>query len=118
MSEGAWLGRYVPIAVVLKPFALIFSVEQLFLLGDVPLKEPAGERIATPPLDDLERLRSDYCMHLLDKMRAPDGGYEEGLVIPGVGEIKRSTAASGSNIAKNNPLSLDEDVSVLSVYSL
>lgn len=42
-------------------------------------------------------------------MRAPDGSYEDGLVIPGFDTSTIQPQATGENWSRNNPLSLDED---------
>lgn len=42
-------------------------------------------------------------------MRAPDGGYEDGLIIPGFDTSALKPSISGENWARNNPLSLDEN---------
>lgn len=43
-------------------------------------------------------------------MRAPDGGYEEGFVIPGTGISPPRTERSSANLDRNNPLSLHDEV--------
>ncbi|OBZ75172.1 TBC1 domain family member 5 [Grifola frondosa] len=53
--------------------------------------------------------REEYVKLLLEKMKAPDGGYEEGFTIPGTGESPPRTARSSSNLEKNNPLSLHDE---------
>lgn len=82
---------------------------KLFLLGEAPLTEPPSETPAKPPIQELRNIRKDYTSSLLEKMRAPDGSYEEGFSVPGV-HLDRSSAESSSNLDKNNPLSLHEDV--------
>ena len=49
---------------------------------------------------------------LMEKMRAPDGGYEEGFTVPGTGEVPPRTEKGGGNLEKNNPLSLHDEVSL------
>ena len=66
--------------------------------------------IAAPPLDALNARRREFKALLLDKMRAPDGSYEEGLLIPGTSESPPRTERSSSNLDRNNPLSLHEQV--------
>jgi TBC1 domain family protein 5 len=45
-------------------------------------------------------------------MRAPDGSYEEGLIIPGLSSSPPRTNATTANLSTNNPLSLDVEVHV------
>ena len=46
----------------------------------------------------------------MEKMRAPDGGYEEGFTVPGTGEVPPRTEKGGGNLEMNNPLSLHDEV--------
>ena len=43
-------------------------------------------------------------------MRAPDGSYHEGLIIPGVESLPKPNQTLVNNLDKNNPLSLDTEV--------
>lgn len=43
-------------------------------------------------------------------MRAPDGGYEEGFVVPGSSTSPKRVSRSGGNLETNNPLSLHNEV--------
>ncbi|KLO18816.1 hypothetical protein SCHPADRAFT_844411 [Schizopora paradoxa] len=81
---------------------------KLFLLGDVPLTEPPSETFAKAPIQELRNAREEYTTSLLEKMRAPDGSYEEGFSVPGV-NLDRPSGESSANLDKNNPLSLHED---------
>ena len=49
----------------------------------------------------------------MDKMRAPDGSYEEGFTIPGTGASPARSEKAGGNLDKNNPLSLDDEVRLI-----
>ncbi|KAI5119084.1 hypothetical protein M0805_004857 [Coniferiporia weirii] len=82
---------------------------KLFLIPTVPLTPPANQTTASPPLDALKSLRKDYASLLVEKMRAPDGSYEEGFGIPGVAELPRHGEGTSANLQRNNPLSLHED---------
>ncbi|KAI1784049.1 RabGAP/TBC [Ganoderma leucocontextum] len=64
---------------------------------------------ATPPRKPLRSAREDYQRLLMDKMRAPDGGYEEGFTVPGSGASPPRSDKGGGNLEKNNPLSLDDE---------
>ncbi|THH06211.1 hypothetical protein EW145_g4235 [Phellinidium pouzarii] len=82
---------------------------KLFLIPTVPLTCPADQTPAKPPLDALKSLRKEYTSLLLETMRAPDGSYEEGLIIPGLAELPRPSDDISANLQHNNPLSLHED---------
>lgn len=77
----------------------------------MPLTPPASQSAAKPPLSALKDLRKEYASLLLEKMRAPDGSYEENLSVPGVDELPPPTDKISANLQRNNPLSLHEDVS-------
>ncbi|KAJ7156050.1 rab-GTPase-TBC domain-containing protein [Mycena crocata] len=80
---------------------------KLFLLPDEPL--PASpEAEATPPLQSLRTSRKKYASLLMEHMRAPDGSYEEGFMVPG-SSISPERQASASNLERNNPLSLHNE---------
>ena len=49
----------------------------------------------------------------MEKMRAPDGGYEEGFTVPGSGAQTPRTEGSAGNLEMNNPLSLHDEVRLL-----
>lgn len=80
---------------------------QLFLIQAEPLQTKA-DIIPVSPLQTLRTARRDYTTLLLEKMRAPDGSYEEGLTIPGTSEPPSRVAQSRLDLSKNNPLSLDD----------
>lgn len=64
----------------------------------------------TPPLDSLRASRKEYTKLLLEKMRAPDGSYEDGFVIPGSTTSPKRNERNAADLEKNNPLSLDDEV--------
>ena len=68
---------------------------------------------ATAPIDAIKASRITYKTLFLDKMRAPDGGYEEGVIIPGTNESPPRTERTGGNLDQNNPLSLHNEVQYL-----
>lgn len=45
-------------------------------------------------------------------MRAPDGSYEDGFVVPGGEQLPARTEQPG-NLERNNPLSLHDEVYLL-----
>lgn len=45
-------------------------------------------------------------------MRAPDGSYEDGFVVPGGEQLPARTVQPG-NLERNNPLSLHDEVRLL-----
>ncbi|KAJ7109299.1 rab-GTPase-TBC domain-containing protein [Mycena epipterygia] len=79
---------------------------KLFLLPDEPL-QPSPDAEASPPLDSLRASRKKYARLLMEHMRAPDGSYEEGFVLPGSSMPERQ--ASASDLETNNPLSLHNE---------
>ncbi|KAH9063811.1 RabGAP/TBC [Lactarius deliciosus] len=52
--------------------------------------------------------RKQFTDSLLEKMRAPDGSYEDGFVVPGGEELPTRTEQPG-NLERNNPLSLHDE---------
>ncbi|OJA13738.1 hypothetical protein AZE42_02959 [Rhizopogon vesiculosus] len=79
----------------------------LLLLKNVPLEPPPHE-MPVPPLEALRAHRKQYSELLLEKMRAPDGSYDETFVVPGVAIPRRNTK-SPTNLETNNPLSLHDE---------
>lgn len=43
-------------------------------------------------------------------MRAPDGSYEDGFVVPGTGKPPPRAQRADKNLEMNNPLSLHDEV--------
>ena len=82
---------------------------KLFLVPNEPLQDVA-EVQAAPPLKPVQIAREKYKELLMEKMRAPDGGYEEGFTVPGLGTSPPRTEKSTGNLEKNNPLSLHDEV--------
>lgn len=80
---------------------------QLFLVQAEPL-QTKSDVISVSQLQALRTARHDYTTLLLEKMRAPDGSYEDGLTIPGTNEPPSRVAQSRLDLSKNNPLSLDD----------
>ncbi|GBE80030.1 RabGAP/TBC protein [Sparassis crispa] len=81
---------------------------KLFLLQAEPLQMP-HDVVAIAPLESLRVSRKEYTKLLLEKMRSPDGSYEEGLVIPGLATSPPRVDLSKQNLEKNNPLSLHDE---------
>ncbi|KAL5528993.1 hypothetical protein ACEPAG_4967 [Sanghuangporus baumii] len=82
---------------------------KLFLIPTIPLTPPASQSPAKPPLESLKERRKEYASLLLEKMRAPDGSYEENFSVPGVAELPQQSDEVSMNLQRNNPLSLHED---------
>ncbi|KAJ7582790.1 rab-GTPase-TBC domain-containing protein [Mycena floridula] len=76
---------------------------KLFLLPHDPLNPQLSSASLINTLSDL---RERYCRILLEKMRAPDGSYEEGFVLPGESETPKRASHRAGNLDENNPLSL------------
>jgi TBC1 domain family protein 5 len=55
--------------------------------------------------------RKQFTTLLLEKMRAPDGSYEDGFIAPGGKKLPARTSQPG-NLERNNPLSLHDEVRV------
>ena len=81
---------------------------ELFLLADEPLKLPAGAPYVLP-IEALRVSRKKYVDLLLEKMRAPDGSYEEGFSVPDSSTPPKSDNHA-ANLETNNPLSLHDEV--------
>ncbi|KAG8867855.1 hypothetical protein FRC20_004674 [Serendipita sp. 405] len=78
------------------------------LLTPVP---PLTDELSTrpiPPLDEVRRQREIYVELLKEVMRAPDGNYEEGFILPGQSRPPTPTPTRRGEFERNNPLSLDE----------
>jgi len=73
-----------------------------------PLARPPDE-VPIVPIDLLRESRKQFSELLLEKMRAPDGSYDESFVVPGLTMPRRSNRAP-LNLETNNPLSLHDEV--------
>ncbi|KAI6117723.1 RabGAP TBC [Pisolithus croceorrhizus] len=81
---------------------------KMFLLrGLEPLERPSDE-MPSVPIDLLRESRKQFSELLLEKMRAPDGSYDESFVVPGL-TIPRRSNQIPLNLETNNPLSLHEE---------
>ena len=87
----------------------LLMLVQLFLVEAGPL-QPHPPAHAAIPFEAIKTSRTAYKNLFLEKMRAPDGGYEEGVIIPGTNESPPRTERSGGNLDQNNPLSLHNEV--------
>ncbi|KAH9857616.1 hypothetical protein C2E23DRAFT_805051 [Lenzites betulinus] len=81
---------------------------KLFLVPHEPLQTVADVE-AAPPLKPVQAARDAYKTLLMEKMRAPDGGYEEGFIVPGLGTSPPRTEKTSGNLDTNNPLSLHDE---------
>ncbi|KAF8520166.1 hypothetical protein BU17DRAFT_47025 [Hysterangium stoloniferum] len=80
---------------------------QLFLSQIPPLTTNLNP-YPVAPLESLRHSRERYVLLLKEKMRAPDGSYEEGFQVPGSSkQIYESPPKKPDNWNLNNPLSLD-----------
>lgn len=84
------------------------------MIHSEPLQD-SPDIIAAPPLDTLRAQRVTFKSLLLEKMRAPDGSYDEGLLIPGTSESPPRTERSSANLDRNNPLSLHDEARSLAL---
>ncbi|KAA1471287.1 hypothetical protein DENSPDRAFT_819379 [Dentipellis sp. KUC8613] len=83
---------------------------KIFLTRPQPLHPPPEE----PPLAHIyieshRSARARYTALLLEKMRAPDGSYEDGFRAPGTDLPPQRAGGGASNLEKNNPLSLHDE---------
>jgi len=97
-------GEYLSVGWV---FTKLTSLK-LFLTPHEPLL-PSSEWKLSPDLASLRLHRNKFCNLLLDKMRAPDGSYEEGFVVPGTNIVPRKESTI-HDLDMNNPLSLHNEV--------
>ncbi|EIN08055.1 RabGAP/TBC [Punctularia strigosozonata HHB-11173 SS5] len=81
---------------------------KLFLIQVEPL-QPDLPLSQLPYLDTLQRSRKEFVDLMMEKMRAPDGSYEDGFIIPGTHASPPRINRSTSNLEKNNPLSLHDE---------
>lgn len=81
---------------------------KLFLVEAGPL-QPQPDEQPRVPLDAIKAARTQYQKLFLDTMRAPDGGYEDGVIIPGTRTSPRKTERTAGNLDLNNPLSLHSE---------
>lgn len=84
----------------------------LLLPADDLDREPlalASDEAPRVPIESLRSARSQFSALLLDKMRAPDGSYDESFVTPGL-FIPKSGQREAVDLDTNNPLSLHEEV--------
>ncbi|KAF7295000.1 Rab-GAP TBC domain-containing protein [Mycena indigotica] len=82
---------------------------KLFLLPDEPLQQVAVDAQPTPPLRSLQSSRKQYVKLMKEHLRAPDGSFEEGVVIPGSSTSVERQASSSNDLETNNPLSLHSE---------
>ncbi|KAG5646642.1 hypothetical protein DXG03_002632 [Asterophora parasitica] len=83
---------------------------KLFLTSEEPLQLSSSPMRSASLLQSLRSSRQSYVKRLREHMRAPDGSYEEGFVIPGSPtQTERTSRESVSNLATNNPLSLHNE---------
>ncbi|KAI0072713.1 hypothetical protein K474DRAFT_1650559 [Panus rudis PR-1116 ss-1] len=81
---------------------------KLFLIPSEPLQTDTNAP-AVPPLKPLRRSREKFRELLLDRMRAPDGSYEDGVIVPGTGKAPPRFKDASVNLDRNNPLSLHDE---------
>ncbi|KAG9032142.1 hypothetical protein FRB95_001849 [Tulasnella sp. JGI-2019a] len=80
---------------------------KVFLIPQAPLTSGLSPS-PTSPLNHLKESRSRYVELLQEKLRAPDGSYEEGFNFPGQDGSSAEIQYKAGNWEQNNPLSLDE----------
>lgn len=81
---------------------------KLFLIPGPPLQAQTDSRPEVP-IRAVREAREQYANLLLEKMRAPDGSYEEGFRVPGQSASPNYRRTS-ENLDLNNPLGLDDEV--------
>lgn len=91
---------------------------QIFLTPPGPLQPPPDLPLTPQPyLESVQISRQEYTRLLLEKMKAPDGSYEDGFLIPGADTAPERPGKGSSNLERNNPLSLHDEVDLHSFYS-
>ncbi|TFK76497.1 RabGAP/TBC [Pluteus cervinus] len=84
-------------------------VWKLFLTVAEPLQTSMTLNLSNTQ-NSLRSSRKAYTDLLLEKMRAPDGSYEEGFVPPAlVGTLRKREIKAAVNLDTNNPLSLHDE---------
>lgn len=78
-----------------------------FLVPTEPLESELNPILL---LDSLRDRRKHYRELLLEKMRAPDGSYEEGFTVPGSSPLPAKQQSEKADLNTNNPLSLHVEV--------
>ncbi|KAG6820607.1 hypothetical protein H0H93_014523 [Arthromyces matolae] len=82
---------------------------KLFLMSEEPLSPSSLPVRGSSLAHTLRSSRMEYVQQLLEHMKAPDGSYEEGFVLPGSStalKTKLTSEESAVNLETNNPLSL------------
>ena len=108
---AAWHGRYsVPRSFPPVPSANCHLDLQIFLVS----VDPIYPQLELPPDPAVYRRclsesRNRFTTLLFEKMRAPDGSYEDGFIAPGGEKLPARTLQPG-NLERNNPLSLHDEV--------
>lgn len=98
------------------------TASKLFLTSEEPLSPSSLPVRSSALLHTLQSSRQNYVKQLREYMRAPDGSYEEGFVLPVITltpPARRTTSKDAvTNLETNNPLSLHTAVSlgVISPY--
>ncbi|KAJ3772334.1 rab-GTPase-TBC domain-containing protein [Lentinula raphanica] len=82
---------------------------KFFLVADQPLRSPASNPNPESLLNSLESSRKRYADLLSQKMKAPDGSYPEGFMIPGSSAPLPRRENPLVDLERNNPLSLHND---------
>ncbi|KAF8077999.1 rab-GTPase-TBC domain-containing protein [Lyophyllum atratum] len=83
---------------------------KLFLTSEEPLQPSSAPVRGTSLLQSQRYSRQDYVKQLREHMRAPDGSYEEGFILPGSPKLlERTPRAIVANLDTNNPLSLHNE---------
>ncbi|KAL1707767.1 rab-GTPase-TBC domain-containing protein [Schizophyllum commune] len=81
---------------------------KLFLLHQEEPLDTSASLEVKPPIGSLRASRRDFVRVMLDKFKAPDGGYAEGFTVPGGSATELRTTRKVDNLEMNNPLSLHD----------
>lgn len=95
--------------VITTPPDVNINCTKVFLIPQAPLTSALSASPASP-LSVLRASRSRYVELLQERLRAPDGSYEDGFSFPGQDEASAQIRQKAGNWEQNNPLSLDEKV--------
>ena len=110
--DGAWHGGCV-YQDLKGLYNMLITTSQVFLTPLEPLQPPHLPLTSVPYIESLRSSRAEYKRLILKELRAPDGSYEDGFIAPGIDVPPRRSGVDSSNLDRNNPLSLHDEVGTI-----